>query len=51
MNRKERHEEIKRTLKYLVDEGMAKKVGEYYRLKTKAEAAQELKEIIENENN
>ena len=49
MNKTELLEQVKRSLEYLIDEGIVVQEEDKYRLKTEAEIAQELKEITENE--
>lgn len=48
MNEQEIEEQVKVALKYLMDEGLVVQEGEYYRMKTDEEIAEELRLLLED---
>lgn len=49
MTYKQQYEAVQKHMEYLVAEGIAVKIGNEYRLKTKKEIKQELEEILKDE--
>lgn len=48
MNEQEIEKQVKVALKYLMDEGLVVQEGEYYRMKTDEEVAEELRLLLED---
>jgi hypothetical protein len=46
MTHQQKHEQIKQTLDYMIQEGMVKKVKGGYRLKTEQELEEEMNQLI-----
>lgn len=47
MTKKQKKEEIKKTLQYLINEGFVEQIGDKYRLKTDDELKKEIKRICQ----
>lgn len=46
MTNTEKHEQVRQTLEYMIQEGMVKKVKDGYRLKTEQELEEEMEQLL-----